>query len=65
MNATEDHGMTGPGKYLTMGDPVGAFVPHSLPPMTGSGQGPLVGHTFAVKDLYHLAKSILVSGQST
>ncbi len=47
--------MTGPGKYPVMGDPVGAFVPHSLPPMAGSGQGPLVGHTFAVKDLYDIA----------
>ena len=47
--------MTGPGKHPVMGERIGAFVPHSPPPMAGSGQGPLVGHTFAVKDLYHIA----------
>ena len=47
--------MTGPGKYPVMDERIGAFVPHSLPPMAGSGQGPLVGHTFAVKDLYDIA----------
>lgn len=39
MNATEN-------------DPVGAFVPHSPPPIKGVAGGPLSGLRFAVKDLY-------------
>ncbi|MBS27984.1 MAG: amidase [Alphaproteobacteria bacterium] len=37
-------------------DPAGALVPHNITePIRGSGQGPLAGKTFAVKDLYHIA----------
>lgn len=36
-------------------DPVGAFVPHSPPPVKGRGGGPLSGLTFAVKDLFDVA----------
>ncbi|MEP4378608.1 MAG: amidase [Alphaproteobacteria bacterium] len=37
-------------------DPIGAFVPHNITaPIAGSGNGPLAGKTFAVKDLYHIA----------
>ena len=35
-------------------DPVGAFVPHSPPPIKGNRSGPLNGLTFAVKDLYDI-----------
>ena len=40
---------------LAFNDPVGAFVPHSLPPIKGKEGGPLSGLTFAVKDLYDIA----------
>lgn len=44
-------------------DPVGAFVPHNITePILGSGTGPLVGKTFAVKDLYHIAGRKLSNG---
>lgn len=36
-------------------DTVGAFVPHGLVCVAGSGTGPLAGRTFAVKDLYDVA----------
>ncbi len=36
-------------------DTVGAFVPHGLEGVAGAGTGPLVGRTFAVKDLYDVA----------
>lgn len=36
-------------------DPVGAFVPHSPPPIKGRETGPLNGLAFAVKDLYDIA----------
>lgn len=37
-------------------DPVGAFVPHTITePIRGSGEGPLAGKTFVVKDLFHIA----------
>lgn len=37
-------------------DRAGAFMPHNITePIRGSGQGPLAGKTFAVKDLYHIA----------
>ncbi|MDH5748378.1 MAG: amidase [Rhodospirillales bacterium] len=35
-------------------DPVGAFVPHSPPPVPGRAGGPLSGLTFAAKDLFDL-----------
>ena len=45
-----------------MNDSVGAFVPHSPPPMNGSGEGPLAGLTFAVKDLYDIAGHVTGGG---
>ena len=36
-------------------DPVGAFVPHSPPPIKGRAGGPLNELSFAVKDLYDIA----------
>jgi len=36
-------------------DSVGAFVPHSPPPMAGAASGPLAGLRFAVKDLFDIA----------
>ena len=43
-------------------DHVGAFVPHSPPPINGSGSGPLEGLTFAVKDLYDIAGFVTGGG---
>lgn len=45
----------GSRRFPDIDDYVGAFVPHSPPPLAGSGQGPLTGLTFAVKDLYDIA----------
>lgn len=36
-------------------DPLGAFCAHSRPMLPGSGEGPLEGRTFAVKDVFHIA----------
>ena len=36
-------------------DPLGAFCAHSRPVLAGSGEGPLTGRTFAVKDVFHIA----------
>ena len=36
-------------------DPLGAFCTHSRPVLPGSGEGPLRGRTFAVKDVFHIA----------
>ena len=36
-------------------DSIGAFVPHSPPPIAGAASGPLTGLSFAVKDLYDIA----------
>ena len=36
-------------------DPLGAFCRHNHVALAGSGQGPLAGLTFAVKDLFHIA----------
>ncbi len=41
-----------PHKGSERSDPVGAFVPHSPPPIAGRHEGPLSGLGFAVKDLY-------------
>lgn len=38
-----------------MKDTINAFVPHSPPLIKGSGEGPLSGKTFAIKDLYDVA----------
>ena len=35
-------------------DHIGAFVPHTPPPIDGAENGPLSGLTFAVKDLYDI-----------
>jgi amidase len=35
-------------------DPLGAFCRHNHAALGGSGQGPLAGLTFAVKDLFHI-----------
>ncbi|MDA0784853.1 MAG: amidase [Proteobacteria bacterium] len=44
-------------------DVANAFVPHNITePILGSGAGPLVGKTFAVKDLYHIAGRKLSNG---
>ena len=43
-------------------DTVGAFVPHSPPPIAGQPQGPLAGLSFAVKDLYDLAGYVTGGG---
>jgi amidase len=41
---------------MISGDPVGALVPHTLEePLGGSGDGPLAGLTFMVKDLFAIA----------
>ena len=52
----------GLGKYPEMGDPIGAFVPHSPPRIDGSGKGALSGLTFAVKDLYDIAGYVTGGG---
>ncbi|MGH8323776.1 MAG: amidase family protein, partial [Steroidobacteraceae bacterium] len=49
-------------RFPDIGDRVGAFVPHGPPPLAGSGQGPLTGLTFAVKDLYDTAGSVTGGG---
>ena len=36
-------------------DPLGAFCTHSRPVSTGSGEGPLKGFSFAVKDVFDIA----------
>ena len=35
-------------------DTLGAFVPHTPPPMAGAAQGPLAGSSFVVKDLFDI-----------
>jgi len=36
-------------------DSLGAFCTHSRPVLPGSGEGPLGGRSFAVKDVFHIA----------
>ncbi len=43
-------------------DPIGAFVDHGPGRIEGSGQGPLAGLTFAVKDLFHIAGYVTGGG---
>ncbi|MBO6782285.1 MAG: amidase [Alphaproteobacteria bacterium] len=44
-------------------DPVGALVPHTITePIRGSGDGPLAGRTFVVKDQYHIAGRKISNG---
>ena len=47
--------MTRLATLLPPADTIGAFVPHSPPPMAGAVNGPLAGLSFAVKDLYDIA----------
>ena len=62
MTETEGGTSAGLGKVPELGDPVGAFVPHSPPRIDGSGQGPLAGLTFVVKDLYDIAGYVTGGG---
>ncbi len=43
-------------------DPIGAFVDHGPGRIEGSGEGPLAGLTFAVKDLYHIEGHVTGGG---
>ncbi len=43
-------------------DTVGAFVPHSPPPLAGAHHGALAGLRFAVKDLYDIAGFVTGGG---
>ena len=47
--------MTRAATLLPPTDTIGAFVPHSPPPMAGAAEGPLADLSFAVKDLYDIA----------
>jgi amidase len=43
-------------------DTIGAFVPHSPPPIAGADDGPLVGLGFAVKDLFDISGHVTGGG---
>ena len=47
--------MTRAKTLLPPTDTIGAFVPHSPPPLAGAADGPLADLSFAVKDLYDIA----------
>ena len=47
--------MTRAATLVPPADTIGAFVPHSPPPIAGAAAGPLANLSFAVKDLYDIA----------